>query len=371
MSRKVKKVFPHVAGFLIGVVGGTAMVTIAPSVGAVKILAGAICFVICFILHVFIHEAGHLVAGIISGYEFVSIRFFNHIFIRKDGRMVRKKYRIAGTLGQCLMSPPVPVNGKYPYVLYNLGGSLSNFIFSALFWGLHFIPASGSWILLMFAAVGALVGLLNILPLNLSIPTDGHNTMTLGKNKLVNRTFWSILNINSLITKGFRYRDIPVEEFNFLDGIHLNDDQRNHALVIGVETNKFQWLLDRNEFSEAKILAEHLINTTDKMLEIQKSELLCELLFLELIGECRKEEIERIYTSKLKKYIKTASSYVAVQRLLYAYSKLFLHDDAKAAKTLEKFNKACLSYPFAGEISGNREMIELVDVLADKRKNLI
>ena len=369
MSTKIKKLLPYLIVFLTGAVGGFCIIVVTPEVGLVMMLAGIICLGICFILHVFIHEAGHLVAGKISGYGFVSIRFFDLMFIRKDGKMIRKKYRIAGTLGQCLMSPPPPVDGKYPFVLYNLGGSLMNFIFSALSMGIYFILPSGSWILMMFAIVGAIVGLLNILPLNLGIPTDGHNAVTLGKNKLAHRTFWTVLNINSLITKGFRYRDIPVEEFNFLDDIHLNHQERNNALVIGVETNKFEWLMDRREFNEAKILVERLVNTTDKMLDIQKNGLLCELLFIELISECRKEEIERIYTSNLQKYVKTTSSYVAVQRLLYAYSKLFLNDDAEAAKILEKFNKICLTYPFDGEIVSNKELIKLVDILADKRKN--
>jgi len=110
------------------------------------------------------------------------------------------------------------------------------------------------------------------------------------------------------------------------------------------------------------------INQFNKMLGIQKNEFLCELLFLELIGECRKEEVDRLYTRELKKYIEATSSYVTRQRLLYAYAKLFLNDDAEAAKARKKYEETCLSYPFEGEIAGNNELIDLVDDLAVKKK---
>ena len=59
--------------------------------------------------------------------------------------------------------------------------------------------------------------------------------------------------------------------------------------------------------------------------------------------------------------IKTTSIYTSRQRLLYAYAKLFLNDATEAAKALAKFNKACLSHPFDGEIIHDRELIALID----------
>lgn len=38
---------------------------------------------------------------------------------------------LAGTGGQCLMSPPEYNGGSYPYVWYNLGGVLVNFLLAA------------------------------------------------------------------------------------------------------------------------------------------------------------------------------------------------------------------------------------------------
>ena len=80
-----------------------------------------------------IHEAGHLVFGLMSGYTFSSFRIFSLMFMRKDGRIIRKKLSIAGTGGQCLMAPPDLQDGKMPVALFNLGGSFMNLIASAIF----------------------------------------------------------------------------------------------------------------------------------------------------------------------------------------------------------------------------------------------
>ena len=365
-----KKIVIHIIGFIVGCIGGYCVAFVLPSVGLLPLLAGFVSLMAGFLLHVFIHEAGHFVMGKISGYEFVSIRFFNWIFIRKDGKLTRKKYNIPGTGGQCLMSPPEPVNGKFPYVLYLLGGSLMNFIFCALFFALYFIFASlslsGAWIFIVFVIVGGFTGLLNILPIHLGVPTDGLTVLTLGKNEVERNALWLILHVNALITKGVRHRDIPAERFSFLDNVNLSDNK--NVAVMSAEINRFEWLVDRHDFKEAKAHAEHLLHTAPKMIDIHKNELLCELLFLELIGECRKEEIACLYTPAIKKFIKATSSYPSKQRLMYAYAKIFLNDEAEAMKTLEKFNKNCLSYPFDGEIARDREMIRLIDDVADKRK---
>jgi len=372
-----KKIIPHIISAIIGVVFGLSIVLMKHffwlSFGLECILAMILFFVAGFILHVFIHEAGHLVAGKISGYGFVSIRFFNMMFINKDGKLTRKKYNVVGTLGQCLMSPPEPVNGKYPFVFYNLGGALMNFIFSVVFLAFYFIfPSMSALVSLLFvtlAFAGIFMGLFSIIPLNMGVPNDGHNALTLGKDDVTRHALWSILNVNALLTKGFRLRDIPAEQVYLSDYVNLTNAERyKNALVISTETNRFEWLIDRHDFEEAKALAERLLHTAEKMLDIQKNDICCELLFLELIGECRKEEIDRLYSAALKKYIKATSSYVSRQRLMYAFSKLFLNDDTEAKKALEKFNKVCLSYPYAGDISANREMIDMVDDLAEKRK---
>ena len=370
MGKKIKQIAGFALSFLIGVVGALAILSLPPlfglSEGTLSLIVGFAFAGICFILHVFIHEFGHLIGGKMSGYEFVSIRFFNIAFIKKDGKLLVKKYNVAGTGGQCLMSPPEMKNGTYPFVLYLLSGSLLNFLASAISLAIFFIFLPQSSAFAIFAVVGILAGILNIVPMNLGIPNDGLMTLTLRKNESARYSLWLLSDIVAQFAKGMRPRDIPENKFDFLD--NLSEKDKNNALVFNIEYYRFGWLIHRREFEKAKALAEHLLKA-ENILEIFKNEFTCELLFLELIGECRKEEIERLYTKDIKNYIKATSSYVSRQRLLYAYAKLFLQDDAQATKALEKFNKVSLSYPYDGEIEGNRELIEMVDKLAIEKKN--
>ena len=83
---------------------------------------------VAIFMQLMIHEAGHLVFGLLSGYKFSSFRIFSFMWIKEGEKIKLRRLSIAGTGGQCLMSPPDMVDGRIPLVLYNLGGSLMNMI---------------------------------------------------------------------------------------------------------------------------------------------------------------------------------------------------------------------------------------------------
>lgn len=53
---------------------------------------------------------------------FVSFRIFNFTLIRLDGKFCIKKFKIAGTGGQCLLTPPERALEEIPTALYNAVG---------------------------------------------------------------------------------------------------------------------------------------------------------------------------------------------------------------------------------------------------------
>ena len=134
-------------------------------------------FVASFLVHIILHEGGHLVCGLLSGYRFVSFRIGSRILIKSKGRYCLKKFNIPGTGGQCLLDPPdVDARGDFPAKLYNLGGGLSNLLFSAA--ALVLVEATRNpvvaMVLLPFALLGTGLGLLNLIPLKVSgIANDG------------------------------------------------------------------------------------------------------------------------------------------------------------------------------------------------------
>ena len=117
--------------------------------------------VIAFILQVIVHEAGHLVFGLLSGYKFISFRVFDFKIIKDENGKLKIRYeRLAGTGGQCLMRAPEYVEGKFKYRLYLLGGVIFNIVFSIVSWLI--LP---SYYTLLFALIGFALAFLNLIPM--------------------------------------------------------------------------------------------------------------------------------------------------------------------------------------------------------------
>ena len=65
-------------------------------------------------IHVLIHEGGHLVMGLATGYGFLSYRAGSHIWVKKENKIVHGRFQMPGTGGQCLLSPPKNPPGRRP-----------------------------------------------------------------------------------------------------------------------------------------------------------------------------------------------------------------------------------------------------------------
>lgn len=325
--------------------------------GAYFILLGAA--VPIFYLHIIVHEAGHLLGGRLSGYTFVSFRVGNIMIARENGKLVRKKHTVAGTAGQCLLSPPDMVDGKFPLVLYNAGGGVMNLLLGAASFGL-FVLLSGllSVGFLVSAVIGLFMALFNLIPLRLGmVPNDGYNMLLMGReeNAAARRAFWVLLRANGMFTNGTRPRDLPTEWLDWIESGPLDD-----PMVASATTLQYAYLLDKGDTAEARARMQFLLDNAT-LTGVHKNELLCELLFLELIRECRPPEIEKLYTKELQDYIKLTATYASRQRLLYGYHRLFTKDTTAAERHLALFQKACKTSTSLGEVPGEQELIALVD----------
>ena len=285
-----------------------------------------------------------------------------------DEKLSIKRYGIAGVSGQCLMSPPEPVDTIYQYKLYYLGGSITNLLTSAafllLFVLLRDIFHYARETFLPIAFVGVLLGLFNILPLKVGgLAVDGHNLFALGKNEHTRRANWLLLTIVARLASGERSRDFPAEWFEFDEGYDFND-----AIMANVASMGINRLIDSRDFEQAKILAERILCEGGKLIELLKNETRCDLLFLAIIdesGQNREDEIAGLFTPELKKYIKASKTQLSKHRLMYAYEKLVSFDGEKAIKSLESFDKAHRSHPYSGDRESERELIDIVDRLAE------
>lgn len=313
--------------------------------------------VVSFYLHILLHEGGHLVCGLLSGYKFVSFRIGSTILIKIKNKYHLKKFNIPGTGGQCLLDPPEMVDGKYPAKLYNLGGGLSNLLFSAIAVILvatiehRLIPI----LLLPFILIGILLGLTNLIPMKMGgVANDGYNILSLDKDPIGSKAFWQQLRVNKLQSDGVRLKDMDEALF----ALALSDIEGN-PLVDQMKLFWMQRLMDAKCFDEADAWGKKLIRSKGLM-DLFKNMVSVELLYLELIGPCREDVIRTRYSKPLKKYMKMVKDYPSTHRLNYAYAVRFAQDDEMAAKAEANFMKVIKKYPMLGEIATEKELFKEV-----------
>ncbi len=238
-----------VGGYLIGhaMSGGE---TIRSDTVAWLVAAVALLVVAC-ILQVVVHEAGHLVLGLATGYRFRSFRVGSLMLVEQDGRLSLKRLSIQGTGGQCLMGPPDLVDGRIPYRLYNLGGVLANTLVSLVAAALAFaLPQRLAAIFFAFLAlVGLAFALTNGLPLTVGgVNNDGKNLRSAGESPDALRAFWTILKVGEAQADDLRVKDMPAAWF----AVPADAERLRNPLIASVAVLACNRLLDEGRTSRGR-----------------------------------------------------------------------------------------------------------------------
>jgi len=310
-------------------------------------------------LQIVVHEAGHLVFGLLTGYRFSSFRVGSMMWLKENGRIVRRKFSLAGTGGQCLMSPPeLDEKGMMPVVLYNLGGSVMNLIFSAVCVGLYFLCRPVP-MLAVFWVVMALVGvgfaLTNGIPLHMgAVDNDGCNALSLRKDKQAVRAFALQMKMNDMMTRGVRPKDMPDEWFEA-----PSDEGMKNNLIAAIAVMACSRLIDMHKFEQADAEIARILDMDSAMLGIHRVQMVCERIYCELIGPCRRDVIEGMLSKEQKKMMKAMKTMPSVIRLEYALALLLDKDAEKAEKALAMFEKIAKKYPYPADLESERELIDI------------
>ena len=143
-------------------------------------------FVTVFI-HLVLHEAGHFITGLLTGYKFLSFRVFKFTIVKTDEGLRWKRFHIQGTGGQCILEIPEDQDvEKAPWFWYNAGGVLMNLLLAGLSilvlrsFELHLAAFS---FFVMMAFVGILVAFMNGVPMIVGgVSNDGYNLWTLWRH---------------------------------------------------------------------------------------------------------------------------------------------------------------------------------------------
>lgn len=336
IPRKIKKHLPVIIG---GVIGGI--------LGAVCVVFDAAdtlfysCLFLClsFFLQLILHEGGHLIGGLLSGYTFESFRIGGVLLTKIEGRLRVKWMPISGTGGQCLLSPPHCSPEDAPYLVYHASGSAMNLLSALLHIPLIFTSARIYAICML--VVGLYLGLLNGIPLRVQgIDNDGMNIKNMRRDKTLRTVVYRQLQINAAQSLGRRLRDMPEDWFETYEHAHL------HGAI------KFCRYVDAAAYDEALAYGQTLLR--DKRLNrIHRGAVMNDVESLKLLAE------QRVYTESalLKAFRKSMAYDPSVQRARYIRALLHDRDLAAAEKIYKQFERACRRSPIPASNAAEIELI--------------
>lgn len=314
-------------------------------------------FFTAIVLQILLHETGHLVFGLLSGYKFCSFRIFSLLWVKEKGKLRLKRLSLAGTGGQCLMAPPDPVNGRFPVMLYNFGGALMNVLTGTVFLLLFLVFRHLSLLsvfLFLLAVTGFFFAVINSVPLRLNaVDSDGYKAFSLQKEPEAMRAFWIQMKVNELLLQGIRLKDMPAEFFVLPETASLEN-----SMVAALGVLACSRFMDAKQFREADALMDRLLATDSGIVGVHRGALGCDRLYLSIIGQSRCTQPVLLLTKEQKDFMKAMKNNPSVLRTNYVYALYIEKDSVKAAAFRAQFEKCAKTYPAPVEIQAERELIE-------------
>ena len=296
---------------------------------------------VSFILQIIIHESGHLLFGHLAGLKFISFRIGSYVLTKEDKFKI-SRLSLAGTGGQCLMEPAKPSYMKY--IGYLLGGGLCNIVSAFLFFGISLVNQDLLLDIFSFSmfAVGILLGLTNLIPLDLGIPNDGSNAYWITRNRESMHSLYQQLMISKELTMGKGLDEVADEYTVVFEHANLNN-----PLNLCIEVNHASKLIYQEKYKEAKRLLERI--RVLEMSDIFKTSIQLDLVLLELLTS-ENIDIDQYLGKKDKD--KMNKNKHDLTSLLCQYGIDLLVNKTDANVSLKYFNDLCKKYPYQGIVKG-------------------
>ncbi|MBO7740300.1 MAG: hypothetical protein J6S34_02145 [Clostridia bacterium] len=303
-------------------------------------------FVLTLPLQLIIHELGHLVFGLSSGYRFVSFRVFSLAFYKKDGKLRFGRYRVPGTIGQCLLIPSKD-DDSMPYRALLLGGVLFNSIATILF-VIPFVLCYSITFLRFFSLGmifwGIAFAMGNGIPQKSgAAANDGYHAKILPTDSTARSVFFNQLRISAAMTEGKRLAEMPKEWFS------LPKDSALDPLSASLAIMEAEREMDLARLDAAEEILVDLANRGEDLPEPILSGILSELLYLEMVGKHRRDVIETLRFA-LDRYFKVMQNSFTYLRIEISYHYLFTGDINQIQRLEKKFEKLKKHFPFTGEV---------------------
>jgi hypothetical protein len=297
--------------------------------------------IIFYIIGVALHEAGHLVFGLMTGYKFSSYRLLSFVWYKEGGKIKFTKSKSIA-VGQCLMIPPENEK-KFRFVLYNLGGGIVNIVSLILFIILCIVLPYN--LFLYCISLGGVLAnwclmVLNMIPMVIDIPNDGMNVVAALKSKDAKHGLYLTFFVNSETMKGKRYSELDSELLNVSDTADFNN-----YLVAYIVILEAARLYDLGEYDKSIDCYGKLKNA--KLPAYYSNAIKLNYLYYYTVHKPDFEKARELFRElsadkKLKKLLNTQT------RILSAYEYIVNGDKNKGRELLQMAKNQLQNYPNKG-----------------------
>ncbi len=322
---------------------------------------------LAYYVQIVLHEGGHLIAGLLTGYRFSSFRIGSLMLLKTSRGYSFKRYSLAGTGGQCLLIPPEKkADGSYPYKLYHLGGVLMNLITAAAFFALYYFSSEKNLcaeFCAFLAITGIIIAITNGIPMRVGgIATDGYNVLHVGKEPAALEAMWLQLKVNQMQTEGIRLKDLPAEWF-----VIPEHAAKNNEIIASLAVFEENRAMDALEFSRAKALIAALEKGGEyEIIGLYKNLLLLDKITIDLMERGAAADTSGLDDPQMKSLRKAMAKFPSVIRTEYAIQLLKEKNAAGAQKYRELFDKISASYPNPSDIASEKEIMRCLEDAAQR-----
>ena len=347
---------PCIAGTLMGLVPNNSPLALYVLVFA-SILLGPR-------LETLLHEFGHLVFGKLSGYRFGYFGIGNHLWMKKDRRLIRRSHTMHGAAGYCAMC--VPEMSEPPVRLFYLGGVLMDTI-SALVFFTTFLISRGRipylpFFCLMQATLALFFALNNAIPQKLVIHNDGYRLRALLqcpeslKAMVRHSRISETLHINNI-----RLRDMPEEWFPMPE-----ETAWQNCTLASSAINCTDRMIDSEKFAEAQAEIRRILSSDADISPMDRILLTANLTSIGLLLGEPAEKIHELADSFMQRHMKSMTKSPVMQRSYYILSLLLYNDGrAEAEKARECFERLAAESAWPADFEIDRKMMDMAMEIYD------
>lgn len=302
-----------------------------------------------FYSHILIHEGGHLLAGLLSGYTFLLFRMGRFGLIKENQRFKLITYRMSGTLGQCLMYPPDTV--IKPFRLYLSGGVLGNVLASTA--GLSAYALFPTRYLILFSLIGLIAGVTNGVPIGYN---DGKIFSKLIKSDTAQEQFFQQLRWNGdFIRYEKTYSEVLAE-----DKIMNVSQPVTEQFNIYTKLVEIHALLEKDDLNAAFSELSDLYDLRRQIIVPYRMEVIREYLFcLIMLDAGKPDDISRVLADPaFRQHLKLNQADVFRLKSVMAY--YVSNDRNEATVYLNKAEEYLDKLPFYADRAVNRQLLDLI-----------